>query len=127
VLIVEDDQELHELYGFMLEGQDWEQWRAHDGREALTCLASQSPDLILLDIIMDDIMGDEFYQRLRAESRWATIPVIVLSVLPVDRLEKMTDGDAKACFLRKPFRRRQLLEAIELMLQPGMDSQEETS
>lgn len=113
ILIVEDDDELHEIYLAMLETLDCRIIQAHDGLEALEKLADTTPDLILLDIVLDEMMGDEFLLEIRQRSQYAHIPVVIVSVLPIERCHHLLDRDSKTVFLRKPFGRGQLLDAVQ--------------
>ena len=113
IMIVEDDEELQELYLTMLEEVDCQIVQSFDGIEALHKLEETRPDVILLDIILDEMMGDELYMRIKQDPRYAEIPVIIVSVLPVERCQHLLDMDSGTVFLRKPFRRRQLVDAVE--------------
>ena len=113
ILLVEDDRDLQELYASMLEDEGYEIAQAYDGVDALERLEEGGADLIVLDIILDVMMGDEFYMRIKQDARFAGIPVVVVSVLPVERCQRLLDVDSTTAFLRKPFRRQQLQEAIE--------------
>ena len=119
ILIVEDDDELHEIYIAMLETLDCRIIQAYDGLEALEKLVDTSPDLIILDIVLDEMMGDEFLLEMRRRSECADIPVVVVSVLPIERCHHLLERDPKTVFLRKPFRRAQLLGAVEKGLAMG--------
>jgi len=113
ILLVEDDMDLQDLYASMLEGDGYEIVQAYDGVDALERLEEGAADLIVLDIILDVMMGDEFYMRIKQDVRFAGIPVVVVSVLPVERCQRLLEVDSTTAFLRKPFRRKQLQEAIE--------------
>lgn len=113
ILLVEDDKELQEIYLSMLEGNGLQIRQAYDGQEALDRLEESGADLIVLDIILDEMMGDELYARLKQDERFARIPVVVVSALPEERCQGMLAEDPSTAFLRKPFRRQQLQEAIE--------------
>jgi len=116
ILIVEDDLELQELYTMMLESLDFELVRALDGREALDKLARRLPDLVILDILLDKVMGNEVFRLMRQEPRYAGVPVIVVSVLSADRCEDLIEMDGRTSFLRKPFRREDLMAAVRKAL-----------
>jgi CheY-like chemotaxis protein len=116
ILIVEDDVELQELYAMMLEGLGCELVRAFDGQEALDKLTDPLPDLVILDILMDRVMGDEVFAQMRQSRRGAEIPVIVVSVLSADRCENLMNLDERTYFLRKPFGREDLLGAVRVAL-----------
>ena len=116
ILIVEDDLELQELYTMMLDAVDCELVRALDGEQALQKLADPLPDLVILDILLDKVMGDEVFAQMRQVPRYAGIPVIVVSVLSADRCEDLMTMDGRTFFLRKPFRRENLLEVVHKAL-----------
>ena len=113
ILLVEDDRDLQDIYASMLERQDYEIVPAYDGVDALDRLEEGGADLIVLDIILDVMMGDEFYLRIKQDVRFSRIPVVLVSVLPVGRCQHLLEMDPTTVFLRKPFGRQQLVEAIE--------------
>jgi CheY-like chemotaxis protein len=112
ILILEDDPELQELYAMMLEGLDCELMLAFNGQEALEKLAELRPDLVILDILMSKVMGNEVHTWMRQDPRYAETPVIVVSVLSADRCQDMMSMDERTRFLRKPFQPQELLEAV---------------
>lgn len=112
ILLVEDDEDLQEIYLTMLDGTGWQIRQAYDGQEALAQLQEAPADLIVLDVILDEMMGDELYWRLKQDARWARIPVVVVSALPEERCQSMLALESTTAFLRKPFQRKQLQEAI---------------
>ncbi len=65
ILIVEDEQNFHDLYEVMLKDTGCEIIRAYDGHEALERLTEKKPDLIILDLLMNMIMGDTFFLHLK--------------------------------------------------------------
>ena len=79
VLIVEDDAPTSELMGRTLRQIDCTVTLAENGRVGLERLKEALPDAILLDLMMPEMDGFEFIARLRAESRWRRIPVIVVT------------------------------------------------
>lgn len=112
VMIVEDDEELQEIYALMLEGTDCQILRAYDGVEALEKLEEVTPDLVVLDILMEEMMGDELFLAMKEQPRWADVPVVFASVLPRERCQALLDRDPRTIYLRKPFRREDLLGAV---------------
>lgn len=118
ILIVEDDAELKELYVTMLENEKYRILEAGDGLEALETLREERPDLILLDIILDEMMGDELFLKLKQDPSTADVPIVLVTVLPAERCQHLLEVDSRTMFLRKPFRRNQLLDVVAAGLKP---------
>ena len=79
VLIVEDDAPTSELMGRALREIDCTVTQAGNGRVGLERLNDALPDAILLDLMMPEMDGFEFIAKVRADSRWRRIPVIVVT------------------------------------------------
>jgi DNA-binding response OmpR family regulator len=79
ITIVEDDTAIRELYKYKFELENFAVSVAGDGQEGLTVIERQRPELILLDIRMPVMNGDEMLRRLRAQDWGARIRVIVLT------------------------------------------------
>lgn len=115
ILIVEDDNDFQDIYALYLRGESYQVLTAYNGKEGLAVLEKETPDLIILDLIMPVMDGEEFYVRLREQEKWNSIPVIVASVnekMP-DRIVELggvTDN------LKKPFEIDLLLEKIRTNL-----------
>jgi CheY-like chemotaxis protein len=112
ILIVEDDSEIQELYAFMLEETGCRIIQACDGREALEKMEQQVPDLIVLDMLLEGMMGDAFFAEMKTAPRYADIPVVIASVLPRERCRSVLDQDRRVVYLRKPFPRDEFVEAV---------------
>jgi two-component system, OmpR family, response regulator VanR len=80
ILIVDDDEDLQTLYGLYLQGESFQILRALNGKQALEVVEKERPDLIVLDMIMPVMDGEEFFIKLRSERKIADIPVIIASV-----------------------------------------------
>lgn len=81
VAVVEDDQAIQLMYKLKLEREGFTVATASDGRSGLEMLRNFRPDLILLDLIMPGMHGDELLARLR-EQEWASsIRVVILTNL----------------------------------------------
>jgi CheY-like chemotaxis protein len=113
ILIVEDDEELQELYVAMLEGIDCQIVHAYDGDEALVKVEESAPDLIVLDILLDEVMGDAFFVQIKQQPVYADIPVVIASVLPAESCGKLLSMDPRTLYLQKPFRKADLVDLVE--------------
>jgi CheY-like chemotaxis protein len=80
VLIVDDDQDVRETLGMVLELHGFRPLLASGGQEALDRLAHDPlPSLIVLDLMMPELSGSELLERMRRDERLARLPVVVLS------------------------------------------------
>jgi CheY-like chemotaxis protein len=80
LLIVEDDTDIQDYYQILLADLGVRTVRAYTGREGLAFIDAGTPvDLILLDIVLPEMGGEEFFRKLRTE-RGSAVPVIVCSV-----------------------------------------------
>ena len=114
IMIVDDDEDLHTLYGLYLQGESFQIARAFNGREALDALEKEKPDLIVLDMIMPVMDGEEFFIKLRTEKK-SSIPVIIASVnekIP----QKLFDLGNIYATLKKPFTIETLIAQIQQAL-----------
>ena len=116
ILIVEDDVDFQDIYALYLQGESFQVIKAYNGNEGLAVLEKETPDLIILDLIMPEMDGEEFYVRLRTSEKGRSIPVIIASVN-----EKIPQGIVElggvAGVLRKPFDIDSLLGKVRANLQ----------
>ena len=115
ILIIEDDNDFQDIYALYLQGESYQVLTACNGKEGLAVLEKETPDLIILDLIMPVMDGEEFYVRLREQEKWRSIPVIVASVnekIP----QRVVELGGVADSLKKPFEIDLLLEKIRTNL-----------
>jgi two-component system response regulator MprA len=79
VLVVEDDRDIREALGAVLEIEGYRVLYARDGREALAEARREHPDLILLDLMMPKMNGWQFRETQREDASISAIPVVVCS------------------------------------------------
>lgn len=102
ILIVDDDEDLHTLYGLYLQSENFEIHQAFNGVQGLEMVEKVNPDLIVLDMIMPEMDGEEFFIKLRTEKQITEIPVIIASVN--DKISpKIYEAGAVYTTLKKPF------------------------
>lgn len=82
-MIVEDDSFVMDIYETKLQGEGYQVLEAINGFEAIKKLEkeAESPDLILLDIVMPYMDGLEFLKKIKSEEKFKNIPVILLTNL----------------------------------------------
>jgi CheY-like chemotaxis protein len=106
VLIVEDDVDIRETLGDLLQTEGYETAAAGNGLEALAAARRARPDLIVLDLMMPVMDGWQFRSEQRQDPALAAIPVIVISASAGSRA---IDADT---YLEKPFSLDRLVEAV---------------
>ena len=79
VLVIDDEATVRTLVALSIEGPDCKVEAFSDGRDALEALGGDYPDLILLDLGLPGMTGDEVLRRLRADRKTASIPVVLLT------------------------------------------------
>lgn len=112
VLIIDDDDELHTLYGLYLRGASYRILEAYNGQEAFILLAKEKPDLIVLDMIMPVMDGETFLRKMHGMEEISKIPVIIASVNEKISPELLGYENVKTV-LRKPFTIQMLSETIQ--------------
>lgn len=112
VMIVDDDPELLEHYGLVLEQGGLKVWRVNNPADILGALSEFRPDIVLMDVQMGTLRGPNLARLLRFEPEWLGLPIIYLSSendreYQVDALAKGGDD-----FLVKPVSDAFLLRAV---------------
>jgi DNA-binding response OmpR family regulator len=81
ILVVDDDPDLVETVGMMLESKGMEVGRAYDGVEAEESIKQRRPDLIILDIMMPRKDGYVLCAELKADEKTQDIPIVLLTAV----------------------------------------------
>ena len=81
ILIVEDDSFLSDIYVTKFQAVGFAVEVAGDGKEGMTKIKEQKPDIILLDIVMPHMDGFEMLRTIRANSEYADIKIVLLTNL----------------------------------------------
>ena len=88
ILFIEDESVLQKTFERALRAEGYDVISALDGESGVKLAQTQSPDLILLDIILPKLNGFDVLKRLKEDSKTKEIPVIILT-----NLERMSDID----------------------------------
>ncbi len=110
ILVVEDDRDINDLVVEILKKNGYEAFGALNAREANLFLQIHDFDLILLDLMMPEISGEEFLESLRRDKK---LPVIVLSA-KISKESKINVLKMGAdAFIEKPFDKDELIAIVE--------------
>jgi two-component system KDP operon response regulator KdpE len=113
ILVIEDDPPIRALLRTVLTADGYRLTEADTGERAVRAAAQQPPDLVILDLGLPDIDGQDVLRRLR---EWLTAPVIVLSARDQEK-QKVAALDAGADdYLTKPFGTAELLARLRVAL-----------
>ena len=110
IAIIDDDQHIGDMLSELLIREGYQVQRAYSGTEALLLLSDTKPDLILLDLMLPGLSGEEVLQKIN------DIPVIVISakVDTEDKVNLLLGGAAD--YITKPFDTKELLARITVQL-----------
>jgi CheY-like chemotaxis protein len=113
VLIVEDEEDAAELFAEMMRVSGFRVLKTSNSAPAIAMMASEKPDVIILDIMMPEISGLDILRQMRRDPDLANIPVVVVSAksMPADIKNGMEAG--ASTYLTKPVGFLELKEAVE--------------
>jgi two-component system phosphate regulon response regulator PhoB len=116
ILIIEDENDLAELIVFNLEKEGYRSLIAPDGPTGLESVRNNSPDLILLDLMLPGMSGMEICKVLKGREKTARVPIIMLTAKgeEIDRVVGFEVGADD--YVVKPFSPRELILRIKAVL-----------
>lgn len=110
ILIIDDDMHIGDMLEEVLTREGYGVLRAYSGTEALMLLSTKAPDLVLLDLMLPGLSGEEVLPKIKG------IPVIVVSAkIDVDNKVELLLGGA-VDYVTKPFNTKELLARIAVAL-----------
>src|SRR4051812_27438004 len=112
ILLVDDEPALRELLRATFEGADVTVDEAGSGEEAEERIRRRRPDVVVLDLRMPGMSGVELCERLKADSRTASIPIVLLTGADAEEARRAQRAGA-AALVRKPFSPLELLAIVE--------------
>lgn len=120
IAIIDDDVHIGNMIGEVLQGEGYNIIRAYSGTEALYLLSNNKPDLVLLDLMLPGLSGEEVLTHIQ------NVPVIVVSAkVDVDsKVSLLLSGAAD--YLTKPFDTKELLARIAVQLRKAENKTDST-
>lgn len=116
ILVVDDSPFIVDVFVTMLERGGYRTVAAYGGDECLKVLKTVTPDLILLDIMMEPMGGWETLEQIKEEPATKEIPVLMLTAKQLTPAEAQEYGIYIEDYILKPITHRELYDAIEHVL-----------
>ena len=110
ILLVEDEESLHETLKLNLELENYQVTSAYDGNEAIKAVKNEYFDLIILDVLLSGIDGRDLCKSLKNDPMTKHIPLIMISAHP--NAEKSIKKVKADDYLKKPFEMDELLRKV---------------
>lgn len=102
ILLVDDEPDLLEILSIRMESSGYEILRATNGQEALDIAKKVMPDLLILDVYLPVMNGDEVAKILKSDEKYKKIPIILISATVKTLRRRINYSGADDCFT-KPF------------------------
>lgn len=117
VAIIEDDQAISQMYRFKFEAEGYEVNTAENGRLGLELIEHMKPDIVLLDLMMPEMTGDEMLAKLRAQPWGKDIKVIILTNKGEQEIpDSVKQLNVSAVILKADMTPRQVAELVKNQL-----------
>jgi DNA-binding response OmpR family regulator len=114
VAIVEDDQAISQMYRFKFEAEGYEVETAENGKIGLALAEKMKPDIILLDLMMPEMAGDEMLDKMRKTTWGKNINVIILTNKGEQEIPaKVRELGVDAVILKADMTPRQVAEIVK--------------
>ena len=123
-MIIDDEPAIRKLLEIALESNDYKVWKAATGREGETIAANHPPELIILDIGLPDINGQDLLLELRT---WYHKSIIVLSVLNTEEDIVTALDNGATDYLTKPFRTAELMARVRSAIRRNQTKEKNSS
>lgn len=118
IAIIEDDQAISQMYRIKFEAEGYEVETAENGKLGLKLAESMKPDIILLDLMMPEMNGDEMLTELRATPWGANIKVIILTNMGEQEApESIKSQNVRRFIVKAEMTPRQVAEMVKKELE----------
>ena len=120
ILIADDEPNIVVSLEFLMTREGFDVQVAVDGEAALQAIATQLPDLILLDIMLPKKNGFEVCQQIRANPQWQSLKVVMLTAKGRDTEVSKGLALGADAYMTKPFSTRDLVAQVRQLLGLGL-------
>lgn len=117
IAIIEDDQAISQMYRMKFEAEGYAVETAENGKLGLELCEEFKPDIILLDLMMPEMNGDEMLEKLRATPGGKKIEVVILTNMGEQEIpEKVKELGVAAVILKADMTPRQVADLVKQQL-----------
>jgi two-component system KDP operon response regulator KdpE len=123
VVVIDDEVQLRRLLRVTLEANGYKVFEAADGQLGLGEIAARHPDIVVLDLGLPDMDGQDVVVRIR---EWSSVPIVVLSVRESEHDKVTALRSGADDYLTKPFSTAELLVRMQVALRHAQPAAEDT-
>lgn len=116
ILIIDDEPEILELISRCVEAGGYQVISADTGAKALHKAKTESPDLIILDMMLPDVQGSNICAQLKSDPKYQFIPIILLTARDRDYDRDIGMAVKADAYITKPFQHDFLMSKIKELL-----------
>ena len=117
IAIIEDDQAIAQMYRMKFEGDGYQVETAENGVLGLQLVEKMNPDIILLDLMMPEMNGDEMLKKMRETSWGKSIKVIILTNIGEQEIPpEVKEQNVSAIILKADMTPRQVADIVKKQL-----------
>jgi DNA-binding response OmpR family regulator len=117
IAIIEDDQAISQMYLFKFQAEDFEVETAENGKLGLELVEKMKPEVILLDLMMPEMTGDEMLTAMRATDWGKNIKVVILTNKGEQEIpDSVRESGVSAVILKADMTPRQVVEVVNKTL-----------
>ncbi len=116
ILLIEDEPNIAEAIRFLLSRDGWDVQLLANGTEASAAIASQRPDLVILDLMLPGKSGMQILTDLRASPEFERLPVLMLTAKGQERDREAALAAGVSAFMTKPFDNSDMRAAVRALL-----------
>ena len=117
ILLIDDDTDIHEIVRAFLSASAHTLQCANSGQSGLDMISNQTPDLVILDLAMPTMSGQETYAQIRANPNTVNTPIMIMSVHADNEITAEMKDDRHVSTLLKPIDLTHMIAAVDAALE----------
>src|SRR6266511_1319947 len=112
ILIVEDEESLLKLESLLLSAKGYSVTGVSDGKAALDEIALNKPDLVILDVMIQELDGYQVWLRIKENTAKSSIPVVMLTARKTQEDVESGEKAGADAYIIKPFKAAAIIDTI---------------